>query len=483
MKTLSFYLLVFSLILSVKIGAQNINTWRISVGYSIFTKSDDLLIDNRYSNFNNFNFPNTLSIENRIHNNFSFKFSGTVNEFEKISTAQNLSINKKNDLFLGLDLALKYSLMGEKGKSTWFNPFLTAGFGYSKFDIFGDTKLTAGVGSNFWIKKNFGLQIGSTFNKSVAIENSNYLNHFVGFIVLFNKNVKTDLVEKNKVDNEIVDNSKNEIKEKGNKQSEKDKDALKDVKKIESKITTLSSENKDVEKDVSVIDIKTSPEKDVNSIKAKEFSNPITKKEIVENDILSENENKTIANTKVITNIETKNELKTEKVLDSDGDKVPDELDKCPTVFGEALNAGCPKKNDIDSNSSNSNIKKENVNENSKVENNESVLKITSVYFDIDDATVLDNERSKIHMIIYIMDKNPNSKIIIEGHTAKDGDIDYNKKLSENRAKAVKQYFITKGISANKIEIKSLGSSQPVSNETTEKAKALNRRARIILTK
>jgi hypothetical protein len=71
--------------------------------------------------------------------------------------------------------------------------------------------------------------------------------------------------------------------------------------------------------------------------------------------------------------------------------------------------------------------------------------------------------------------KNPNQKIRIEGHADEDGDSNYNLKLSESRASAVKTYLIAKGIKAENIDTKGFGSSSPVS-----KLKADNRRVEIV---
>jgi len=115
------------------------------------------------------------------------------------------------------------------------------------------------------------------------------------------------------------------------------------------------------------------------------------------------------------------------------------------------------------------------------IPNNSTLLKVTNIYFESDQHKINDDEKSKIHMIIYILDKNPLSRIMIEGHTAKGGDYDYNNNLSENRAKTVKQYLINKGVDPIRIDIKSMNSKNPMSSDVTEASKSLNRRAKIIL--
>lgn len=65
----------------------------------------------------------------------------------------------------------------------------------------------------------------------------------------------------------------------------------------------------------------------------------------------------------------------------------------------------------------------------------------------------------------------------IEGHTSKEGDENFNQKLSENRAKATYDYLLSKGVPAERLEYEGLGSSKPIDTERL----APNRRTEFIL--
>jgi len=65
---------------------------------------------------------------------------------------------------------------------------------------------------------------------------------------------------------------------------------------------------------------------------------------------------------------------------------------------------------------------------------------------------------------------------LIEGHTDNVGNENHNKILSENRAKSVYDYLISKGISADRIEYKGLGEARPIADNNIEDGKARNRR-------
>jgi len=70
----------------------------------------------------------------------------------------------------------------------------------------------------------------------------------------------------------------------------------------------------------------------------------------------------------------------------------------------------------------------------------------------------------------------------IEGHTDNVGGLEYNDKLSQARADAVRDYLIKKGIAANRVRAVGYGYSRPRALNTTEKGKAENRRIEIKLT-
>jgi len=85
-----------------------------------------------------------------------------------------------------------------------------------------------------------------------------------------------------------------------------------------------------------------------------------------------------------------------------------------------------------------------------------------------------------INKIVKLMKKHPDLKFRIEGHTDSDGENSFNKKLSEERAKAVKILLVESGIDASRFESKGFGESKPVDSNTTPEGKANNRRVEFI---
>ncbi|MEO8149655.1 MAG: OmpA family protein [Bacteroidia bacterium] len=72
-------------------------------------------------------------------------------------------------------------------------------------------------------------------------------------------------------------------------------------------------------------------------------------------------------------------------------------------------------------------------------------------------------------------------KVGVYGHTDNTGNPDANQKLSEDRANAVKNYLISKGLQTNRIEVKGFGQAQPIADNKTAAGKAQNRRVQIVL--
>ena len=70
----------------------------------------------------------------------------------------------------------------------------------------------------------------------------------------------------------------------------------------------------------------------------------------------------------------------------------------------------------------------------------------------------------------------PNMQIEISGHTDNVGADQSNLTLSSNRAKAVTDYLVAKGVAKNRLQSIGLGKTKPVSDNKTEEGRANNRR-------
>ena len=85
-----------------------------------------------------------------------------------------------------------------------------------------------------------------------------------------------------------------------------------------------------------------------------------------------------------------------------------------------------------------------------------------------------------IDQIVEMLTSNPALKISIEGHTDNVGNSQSNQTLSENRAKAVMNAIVSKGIDKSRLSSKGWGQTRPTADNNTEDGKAKNRRVEIV---
>ena len=85
--------------------------------------------------------------------------------------------------------------------------------------------------------------------------------------------------------------------------------------------------------------------------------------------------------------------------------------------------------------------------------------------------------------VAQMMKENSKMVIQLEGHTDNQGSAKANMQLSESRVEAVKKYLVSKGIAKDRVKTKALGGSQPLSNEMTQEARAMNRRVEMRILK
>lgn len=141
--------------------------------------------------------------------------------------------------------------------------------------------------------------------------------------------------------------------------------------------------------------------------------------------------------------------------MDSDGDGVTDDMDKCPgTAATLAVDSdGCPR------------------------------MTVDSVSIDLE--VLFDNNKSDvkaafipaIQKVADFMYTYPKSTAVIEGHTDANGEADYNQKLSQRRADAVRDVLVKQmDVDAARVKAKGFGEAQPRANNDTPAGRQQNRR-------
>lgn len=141
---------------------------------------------------------------------------------------------------------------------------------------------------------------------------------------------------------------------------------------------------------------------------------------------------------------------------DTDNDGVLDNVDRCPTVKGPASNQGCPVVSEE--------VKKR------------LAFAATAIQFETGKAIIKKKSFPLLDEIVTILNNYPDYYMTIDGHTDNVGKPEANMILSQNRAASVKNYFVSKGISTNRITTAGHGETEPVATNKTAAGRAKNRR-------
>lgn len=105
------------------------------------------------------------------------------------------------------------------------------------------------------------------------------------------------------------------------------------------------------------------------------------------------------------------------------------------------------------------------------------------VYFDYDKAELKSESVGELESVIELLRANPSLRVRFEGHTDDQGSDEYNDKLSERRATAVKDYIVAGGVDKSRVESNGFGKRKPLMKAATDEARAMNRRVEMRVVK
>ncbi|MFN8134842.1 MAG: OmpA family protein [Bacteroidales bacterium] len=111
------------------------------------------------------------------------------------------------------------------------------------------------------------------------------------------------------------------------------------------------------------------------------------------------------------------------------------------------------------------------------------IINFTSkVLFGFDKYSLTDKSKSTIQDLAKVLNKYPDTDLLIQGHTDSQGSDEYNQTLSENRAGSVADYLKTQGVSNTRIKTIGYGKTQPIATNETDAGRAENRRVTFVIT-
>ena len=442
------------------------NPWAVSFGVNgVDTKVSAVGNDspkwiqlaNAKENWNILPSVSYLNVSRYVGDGFSFGLTGSVNKInkwvERVDGTQSTDlVSDPGDLsYYGIDATVKYSFM-ELLKSKWLDPSAHIGGGYTFFGDASAGTVNGGLGLTFWVTENVGLQFQSTYkhsfddNRVADLDVPTHIQHFAGLTFKFGgKDTDGDgIYDKDDACPEVA--GLPEFKG----CPDTDKDGIQDSADACPEVAGLAEFNgcPDTDGDGIIdsedecVDVKGTkimkgcPDADGDGVADKDDECPTVK---------GAKENKGCP------------------WPDTDGDGVADKDDKCPTVKGTVANNGCPEVSDEA-------IKK--LNDYAK-----------TILFDTGKFSFQKQTFPVLQAITAILKEYPTAKFSIEGHTDNVGKADFNQKLSDGRANAVKQYLIDNGIDPFRLTSKGFGMDNPIDTNKTAKGRANNRRVEVKLFK
>ncbi|MDH3215904.1 MAG: OmpA family protein [Candidatus Krumholzibacteria bacterium] len=119
-----------------------------------------------------------------------------------------------------------------------------------------------------------------------------------------------------------------------------------------------------------------------------------------------------------------------------------------------------------------------------KIERYPEGIKITfdsGLMFDVDKATLRSRTRDELSELAVILNKYPDTEVLLEGHTDATGSDEYNLELSRRRAQAVANHLASANVNATRFTVMGYGEGQPVANNDSVDGRQLNRRVDVAI--
>ena len=378
-----------------------------------------------------------ITVSKYLADGFSFEGSGTLNKITKVGDDK---VSSK--AYFGLDGAVKYDLNTIIGETGIFDPYVLVGGGYTWLGSLGTGTFNSGIGFNLWFNDTFGLNIESKYKHTFESAITQHFQHGLGVVIKFGgtDSDKDGIFDKDDACPEVF--------------------GLAEFKGCPDSDNDGITDSEDACPDVAgKAEFKGCPDTDEDGISDKEDACP-TEKGTKANNGCPDADGDGITDKDDACPTE-KGTKANNGCPDTDGDGIVDKDDACPTEKGTKANKGCP--------------------EVSKVELNKLDELFKTVYFDTGKTSFKKETLAKLDEASAIITKYPSAKFSIEGYTDSIGGPQLNLELSEGRANAVKNYFISKGVLAKNLEAKGFGEESPIATNMNEAGRSQNRRVVIKL--
>ncbi len=398
-----------------------------------------------------------IQIGRYLGHGFTFEFSPSINKITKVG---DYTIPSRS--YLALDGNIKYAIKNlfKKDESTFFQPYLYFGGGYTWLEDIGAGTANMGIGSNFWFSKKMGAAIQTGYKTDVEDYFNSHFQHSLTLIYRFGHS-KEEKLEEEKAKEAIA-----------NQKIDTDMDGVPDV---QEKIDGTDAYN-----NCSLV---------INSQSLK--PNEIWKNKDCDGDGVINNTEKTD-----ITGIQDPCDYNKASItvaksivwnkIDCDGDGIPNgiEIAKGTDPNDKESYPTDSKRTDPETRDPKTTTSGNNDSTND-VDDELYITFEKTIYFktDFDNPFGLKTwPTAALNEVKAFALKYPNSTFEIEGYTDSRNSNDYNMKLSKRRANNVKKWLIIHGIEESRLSTVAYGETKPVAPNNSAENMAKNRRVVVRMT-
>lgn len=424
----SLFILSFLCITNFSNAQDKFNQWAVGIGINAInnptTGSNDEVTGlnpqmGRYATWNMEAAAIRVTAARYLDAGFIFELVGSRNTID-----ENFPITGMEFDYLSIDGMFKLNLSKAKKPVNKINPYVGIGGGYTWVDKIGAGTINGTAGINFWVTDRFGINLQSTLKKAFKEYGTTHYQHSGGVVYRFGgeKRIK-----------------------------DKDEDGIEDKWDKCPEVPGLAEFNGCPDNDGDGIQDKVDDCPNLAGLKIFNGCPDTDGDGIQDKDDVCPEVPGILANQGC-------------PIPDSDQDGVLDDVDKCPNVVGTVANFGCPEEEKI------SQQDEEKIN-----------YFAQTLLFEYGRTTLRASDRAALDEVVTIMNAYPFAKFAIEGHTDNSSSQTHNLRLSLNRAKAVKNYLVAKGIDPDRLSAQGFGEGRPIDSNATKEGRRRNRRVEIVL--
>jgi outer membrane protein OmpA-like peptidoglycan-associated protein len=387
------------------------------------------------------------------------------------------TITNENKFFLDWDINAKYKFANGYILNTkcWFDPYIIGSAGLTHFDKRTNPSFGLGAGTNIWLTPKFGVNIETSYNKTVGkVRTPSYMHHAIGFVVRFGKGADKDkdgIADFEDACPDVVglvalggcpDADGDGIMDNADKCPtvagiiafagcpDTDGDGI------------MDSED-GCPRDAGSKEMNGCPDRDGDGVMDKDDQCPDVKGSIAMNGCPDSDGDGVMDKNDACPTVF--GSTKTNGCPDRDNDGIADKEDKCPDVAGVAERQGCPKMDES---------KRQEI-------QNKIAFAAKSIQFETGKDIIKPISYKELDEVVAIMKEYDFVKFVIAGHTDNLGNVMKNMDLSARRAGAVMNYFVAKGISPSRLTSNGYGDTRPIATNATAEGRQQNRRVDITL--